>query len=71
MSLPFRRDERTEDKMHTHMKRARLRPSRSVGRRRSILPTLARDEDLRFFLRMSQNSLRVAGKYIAALLNGS
>lgn len=57
--------------MPTYIKRARMQPTRAFGRRRSIFRTLARDEDLRFFLRMSRNSLRVAGKYIERLMNGS
>lgn len=57
--------------MPTHIKRARVRPRRTLGRRRSIQPTLARDEDLRFFLRMSRISLRVAGEYIDSLMISS
>lgn len=57
--------------MLTYTKRARVQATRAFGRRRSIFRTLARDEELRFFLRMSRNSLRVAGKYIERLMNGS
>jgi hypothetical protein len=57
--------------MPTHMKRARLRPRLTMGYRRNIFRTLARDAELRFFLQMSKRSLRVAGKYIETLMNGS
>ena len=57
--------------MPTITKRARLRPRRALGRRRGIFRTLARDEELRFFLRMSRDSLRVAGRYVDRLMNGS
>lgn len=57
--------------MPTYIKRARVRPRHVLGHRRSIFRTLARDEELRFFLRMSRNSLRAAGKYIERLMNGS
>ena len=57
--------------MPTYLKRVRVQPTRAFGRRRSIFRTLARDEELRFFLRMSRDSLRVAGKYVERLMNGS
>lgn len=57
--------------MPTYIKRARVRPRHVLGLRKSIFRTLARDEELRFFLRMSRNSLRVAGKYIERLMNGA
>lgn len=44
--------------MPMHMQRTRLRPSRALGRRRSIHPERAKDEDLDFFLWMSRRSRR-------------
>jgi hypothetical protein len=45
--------------MATQMKRARVRIHRKRGSKRSIPRMLARDEDLRIFLRLSRESLRV------------
>lgn len=44
--------------MPTHLQRTRLRPTRSLGRWRSIHPDRARDEDLDFFLWISKRSRR-------------
>ena len=57
--------------MPTYIKRARVRPKHALGRMRSIFRTLSRDQELRSFLRMSRNSLDVAGKYVGRLMNGS
>lgn len=54
--------------MRTHVKRARIPVDRRWGCMRSIHPDRARDEDLRFLLRMSRASLRVAGAYIDKML---
>lgn len=54
--------------MPTHMQRARLRPSRRIGRWRSIRPTLARDEDLRIFLEMSRESMQVTARDLDELI---
>jgi hypothetical protein len=59
---------RTENDMPTHLQRTRLRPTRSLGRWRSIHPDRARDEDLRFFLSMSKISLRITGEEIDELI---
>lgn len=48
--------------MTTHMKRAAAPISRTLGCRRSIRSHRARDEDLRFFLRLSERSLRVTAR---------
>ena len=54
--------------MPTHMKRARLRPSRGIGRWRSVLQDRARDEDLQFFLRMSKLSIEATRAYMDGLI---
>lgn len=60
-----------EGDMPTYITRAKVRPTLRLGLRPSIFRTLARDRELRFFLRMSRNSLRVAGKYIDRLMNSA
>ena len=54
--------------MPTHTQRARLRPSRALGRWRSIPSDRARDEDLHFFLQMSKFSRRTIANYVDGLL---
>jgi hypothetical protein len=50
--------------MATTLKPATAPVSREIGRMRSIVPIRARDEELAFFMAMSRESLRVAGRYI-------
>ena len=59
---------RAVNDMPTHMQRTRLRPSRALGRWRSIHPTLARDEDLRIFLELSRESMRVTARDLDELI---
>lgn len=54
--------------MPTYMKRARLRPTRALGRWRTILQDRARDEDLQFFLRMSKLSIEATRAYMDGLI---
>jgi hypothetical protein len=54
--------------MPTHLKRTRLRPGRTLGRVKIIPRDRARDEVLRFFLRMSKLSIEAVGAYINGLL---
>jgi hypothetical protein len=54
--------------MQTHIKRARLRPSRTLGRIRSIPRERARDEDLHFFLQISKLSHEATRAYIDGLI---
>ena len=57
--------------MPAAINRARLRPRLTMGCRGEVFRTLARDPELRFFVRMSRTSLRVAGKYIDRLMSSS
>ena len=57
--------------MPMHMQRTRLRPSRALGRWRSIHPERAKDEDLDFFLWISKRSRRAISNYIDNLLGSS
>ena len=54
--------------MPTYIKRARVRPRHVLGLRKSIFRTLARDEELRFFLRMSKQSLRTTARELDELI---
>lgn len=54
--------------MRMSMKRATARIRVARGRKRSIHPDRARDEDLNFFLKVSRESARMAGRYIDRLL---
>lgn len=54
--------------MPTHLKRARLRPCRTLGRIRSIPRERARDEDLHFFLQMSKLSREATRAYMDGLI---
>jgi hypothetical protein len=57
-----------ESEMPMHLIRARLRPSRTFGRIRSIPRERARDEDLQFFLRMRKLSIEATRAYIDGLI---
>lgn len=54
--------------MATRLKPATGPITREIGRLRSIPPNRARDEDLDFFLAISQESFKTAGRYIDRLL---
>lgn len=54
--------------MATRLKPATTRVSHRIGRLRGIAPNRARDEDLDFFLAISRQSLKAAGRYIDEML---
>lgn len=54
--------------MPTHMRRARLRPGRTLGCMRNIPRSRARDEDLHVFRAMSKISRRITGQEIDELI---
>lgn len=54
--------------MATRMKRARVRPSRVIGCKRSIPTARARDEDLQVFRAMTKISRRITGQEIDELI---
>ena len=70
--LALMRDQRNISKrrmpMATRLRPATVPVSHGIGRLRGIVPNRARDEDLDFFLAMSKESLKVAGRYIDELL---
>jgi hypothetical protein len=54
--------------MPAEVKRGAVPVAKGIGRKRRIVPGRARDEELNFFLAMSRESLKVAGRYIDRLL---
>lgn len=54
--------------MATHLHPVKAPISRERGRMRIIPPNRARDEDLDFFLALSKESAKSAGRYIDELL---
>ena len=54
--------------MTTRMKRARVRPSRGLGCKRSLPTERERDEDLQVFRVMSNISRRITGQEIDELI---
>jgi hypothetical protein len=54
--------------MPTHLKRARVRVARRRGYRRNIPRLLARDADLRIFLKLSRESYRITARDLDLLI---
>jgi hypothetical protein len=54
--------------MATRLRPATAPVTREIGTMRSIPPNRARDEDLDFFLAISKESFKAAGRYIGRLL---
>jgi hypothetical protein len=54
--------------MATRLKPPTAPVSHQIGRLRGIHPNRARDEDLDFFLAMSKQSLKAAGRYIDRMI---